>query len=123
MTTLQLQRLVDGGQDAIGGMGRSGDVGVGQDGQQLRGRATQDARRIDVTHSACKGRGHRLEGFIGWAGAIGFDQQNAEVALVSMCARQLILEHWPNEAVVEQARGAVDDMEWFSLWVIGLDTA
>jgi hypothetical protein len=121
MTTLKLQRLIDGGEDAIGRMSCSGDVGVGQDCQQLRGRATQDTGSIDVTHSACEGRRHRLEGFIGRPGTIGFDQQNAEVALVSVRARQLILEHWPNEAIVEQARGSVDDVEWFRLRVIGLD--
>ena len=123
MATLDAERFVDGGQDAIGSVRGSGDVRVGQDCEQLGRRATQDPRRVDVAHRTRKGRRHRLQGFLGWTGAIGLDQKHAEVALVPVSARQLVLEHGPYEAIVEQAGGAIDDVERFGLWVIGLDAA
>jgi hypothetical protein len=99
------------------------DVSVGQDGQQLRGCATKNSGRIDIAHGTGECGCHRLEGFLGRARAVGLDQQHSEVALVSVCARQLVLEYGANKAIVEQPGGAIDDMERFGLWVIGLDAA
>ena len=61
MAALQLQGLVDRGQHTVGGVRGSGDVCVGKDGKELRRRAAENSRRIDVSHGAGQGRGHRFE--------------------------------------------------------------
>jgi hypothetical protein len=123
MTTLDAERLVDGGKDAIGCVRRPGDVRVGEDGQQLRRRATKDAWCVNVPHSAREGSRHRLEHLLRRPDTVCLDQQNSEVALVSVGSGELVLEHRPDEAIVEESGGAVHDVERFSLWVVGLDAA
>jgi hypothetical protein len=123
MTALDAQRLVDGGQDSVGGVSSSSDVCVGEDRQQLGRRATQDSGGVNVAHRSGKGRCHRLERFFRRTTAVGLDQQDSEVALISVGSSELILQHGPDEAIVEEAGGAVDNMERFGLGVVGLDAA
>src|SRR5260370_39702005 len=40
-----------------------------------------------------------------------------------MSARQLILEHRADEGIVEKSRGAIDDVQWLGLRIVGLDAA
>jgi hypothetical protein len=123
MTTLYAERLVDGGKDAIGGVRRPGHVRVGEDGEQLRRRATEDAWCVNVPHGAREGSRHCLEHLLRLPDTICLDQQNSEVALVSVSSGELVLEHRTDEAIVEQSGGAIDDVKRFSLWVVGLDAA
>jgi hypothetical protein len=123
MTTLDAQRLVDGGKDAICSVRRPGDVGVGEDGEQLGRRPTQDSWCIDIAHGACEGGRHRLKHLLRLPDTICLDQQNSEIALVSVGSGELVLEHRPDEPIVEEPGGTVDDVERFSLWVVGLDAA
>jgi hypothetical protein len=104
-------------------MGGAGDVGVGQDGKELRRRASEYSRRVDVPHRARKRGRHRFEGLISSADSVGFDQQHAEVPLVTVSPGQLVLENRAHEAIVEEPGGAVDDMQGLGLWVISLDSA
>src|SRR5207253_7570025 len=99
------------------------DVGVGKDGEELGRGAPEDARRVDVPDCARERGGHRLQGFVGGADSIGFDQQHAEVALVSMSPGELVLEDRAYEAIVEEPGGAVDDVQRLSVWVISFDSA
>jgi hypothetical protein len=123
MTTLDAERLVDGGEDAIGSVRRPGDVSVGEDGKQLGGRPTQDPWCVHVPHGACEGGRHRLENLFRRPDTIGLDQQNSEVALVAVRSGELVLQHGPDEAIVEEPRRAVDDVERLSLRIVGLDAA
>jgi hypothetical protein len=123
MTTLYAQSFVDRGKDAIRGVSRSGHIRVGEDGQQLRGRATQDAGCVNVPHGAREGSRHSLEHLLRLPDTIRFNQQNTEVALVSVSSGELVLEHRADETIVEQPGGAVDDVKRFSLRVVGLDAA
>jgi hypothetical protein len=123
MAALQLQGFVDSGQHAVGGVRGPGDIGVGQDGKELRRRPAENSRRVDVAHGACKRRGHRLEGFVSRTAAVGLDQKDAKVPLVPMSPRELVFEHRPNEAIVEESSRPVDDVQRFGLWVVGPDAA
>jgi hypothetical protein len=123
VAALQLQRLVDGGEYPVGRVCGPGDVGVRQDRKELWRGAAQDSRRVDVTHSAGEGCGHRLEDFFGWSGAIGLDEQNAEISLVAVGPGKLVLEDWAYETIVEEAGRSIDDVEWLGLRVIGPDSA
>src|SRR5207249_3837294 len=51
-----------------------------------------------------------------------FDQKHTEVALISMRARQLVLEHRAHEPLVEETRGAINDVQRFGLRVVGSDS-
>ena len=70
MPALQLQGFVHCGKNSIGRVRGSRDVGVGEDGQELRRRAAQDSWGIDVTHGARQRSGHRLERIVGSTAAI-----------------------------------------------------
>ncbi len=122
MASGRLQRFVDSGKNAIGGVRRPGDVGVGQYRQQLGRGAAQDSWSVDVAHRARKGCSHCLQGFVCCADAIGFDEEDAKVALVSMRARELVLEHRSNETIVEEAGRAVDDVKGLGLRIIDPDS-
>jgi hypothetical protein len=123
MTTLDAQRLIDGREDAIGGVRRPGDIRVGEDGKQLGRRAPEDSWRVDIAHGAGESRSHRLECLFGRTDAISLDQEHSEVALVAVGPRELVLEHGPDESIVEETGGAVDDVERFSLRVVSLHAA
>jgi len=123
MAALQLQGLVDGGQHAVGGMCGAGDIGVRQDGEQLRRRTAEDSWRVDVAHGACKCRGHGLEGLVSRTAAVGLDKKDAEVPLVPMGPGELVFEHGTDEAIVEESSRPVDDVERLGLWVVGPDSA
>jgi hypothetical protein len=99
------------------------DVGVGQDGEELRRRAPKNSRRVHVPHSARQCGGHRLEGFVRWTAAVGLDQENAQVPLVAVSARQLVLEDGTHEAFVEESRRPIDDVERLGLGVVGPHSA
>jgi hypothetical protein len=122
MAALELQRFVDRRQDAVCSMGRPGDISVRQDGKELRRGATQNSRRIYVAHGARQRGGHGLEGFVRRSAAIGLDQQDAKVALVSVGPGQLVLQHWTHEPLVEQACRPVDDVKGLRLRVVRPDT-
>jgi len=51
------------------------------------------------------------------------DQDYAERAAVSMRARQLVLQHGPDEAVVEEPGGSIDDVERLRLRLVDAHTA
>jgi hypothetical protein len=118
----RLQGFVDSGKDAIGGVRRTGDVGVGEDRQQLGWRAAEDSRSVNVPNGARQSCSHGLQGFVRCADAIGLDEEDAKVALVSMRARELILEHRSHEAIVEETGRAVDDVKRLGLRVIDPDS-
>ena len=118
MAALELQRFVDRRQDAVCGMGSSGDISVRQNGKELRRGAAKDSWRIHVPHGARQRGGHGLEGFVRRSAAIRLDQQNAKVALVPVRPRQLVLQHWTHEPLVEQACRPVDDVQGLSLRVV-----
>lgn len=99
-------------------MGGAGDVGVGQDRQELRRGAPQDSGRVDVADGSGERRGHRLEGLVDGERAVGFDQQHAEVALVAVSPRELILQDRPHEAIVEESGGPVDDVQRLCLGIV-----
>src|SRR6266851_5433773 len=122
MAARRLQGFVDSGKDAIGGVRRAGDVGVGEYRQQLGRRASEDSRSVDVANRARQGGSHGLQGFVRCPDAIGLDEEDAKVALVSMSACKLILEHRSHEAIVEEAGRAVDDVKGLGLWVIDPDS-
>lgn len=123
MAALQLQGFVDGRQHAVGGVRGPGDIRVGQDGKELRGRAAENTRSVHITNGAGKRRGHRLEGFIGRAAAVGLDEKDAQVPLVPVSPRELVFEHRTDEAIVEESGRPVDDVKRLSLWVVGPDPA
>jgi hypothetical protein len=123
MSALKLQRFIDRRQDSIGCMCSPGDVSVRQDGEELRRGAAQDSWGVDVAHSPSQSCCHRFEGFLGWAAAIRLDQENAKVSLVSMGPGQLVLQDRTYKPLVEQARGAVDDVEWLRLGIVSPDPA
>src|SRR5438309_199162 len=102
-------------------MRRTGDVGVGQDREELRRRTPEDSWCIDVADGAGEGGGHRLQRLVSSADSVGLDEEDAEVALVAVCARELILEHGPDETIVEEAGRAVDDVKGLGLRVVDLD--
>jgi len=60
---------------------------------------------------------------LGGAGAIGLDQQDAEVSLVAVRPGKLVFEHRTHETIVEESGGAVDDVQRLRLRVIGFDAA
>jgi hypothetical protein len=123
MAALQLQGLVDGGQHAVGGVCGPGDISVRQDGKELWRRAAENSWCVHIAHSAGERCGHRLEGFVGRTTAIGLDQKDAQVALVAVSPRQLVFEHRPDEAIVEESCRPVNDVERLRLWVVGPDPA
>ena len=96
-------------------------VGVGQDGQKLRRSPAEDAGCVDVTDCTREGRCHRLQRFLRRTGAVGLDEQNPEVALVAVRARELVFEHRAHESIVEQARRAVDDVQRLRGRIVDLD--
>jgi len=118
MTARWLESFVDRGQDPSGGMSGSGDVRVGKNGEQLGRDATKDPWSVDVANCARQCGCHGLESFVCRTHLVGFDQQDAEVALVAVGACQLVLEHWPDEAIVEEARGPIDDVEGLRVGII-----
>jgi len=67
---LQLQGFVHCGKDPVGRVRGSRDIGVGEDGQELRRRSAQDSRGVDVTHGARERSGHGLERIVGSTAAI-----------------------------------------------------
>jgi len=120
---LWLERIVHGDEDSVGGMRGAGHVGVRQDGEQLRWRAPEHAWRVDVAHRAGERRGHRLQRFVGGQCSVHLDEKDAEVALVAVRPRELVLEHGPHESIVEEARRAVDDVQRLGLWIVGPHSA
>jgi hypothetical protein len=120
---LQLQGFVDSGQHAVGGVRGPRDIGVGQDGKELRRRAAENSWRVDIAYGARKRRGHRFQGFVSRTAAAGFDQEDAKVSLVPMSPRQLVFEHRPDEAFIEESSRSVHDVERLGLWVVGPDPA
>jgi hypothetical protein len=123
MATLQLESFIDSGKDAVGGVGGSRHVGVGQDGQELWRRAAQDPRGVNIAHRASQRSGHRFEGFVRWAAAVGLDQKHTKVSLVAVSPRQLVFEHGPHETIIEEPRRPIHDVERLGLWVVGPDSA
>ena len=99
-------------------MRRAGDVGVGQDREELRWGAAEDARSVDVANGARESGGHRLERLIDRAGLRRLDEQHAEIALVPVSAGELVLQHGAHETLVEQAGGAVDDVQRLGMRII-----
>ncbi|OLB84479.1 MAG: hypothetical protein AUI15_34580 [Actinobacteria bacterium 13_2_20CM_2_66_6] len=91
-------------------MRSAGDVGVREDRQQLRGSTADHAGGIDVADGAGEGGGHCLESFVDSTRLGDLDEQDAKVALIAVRTGQLVLEHGSDEALVEEPRGAVDDM-------------
>jgi hypothetical protein len=123
VAALQLHRFVDRGQDPVGGVSGPGDVCVRQDRQELRRGAAQHPGGVDVANRSRERRGHGLEGLLRRAGPVGLDQKHAEVSLVAVGPRQLVLEYWPHKTIVEESRGAIDNVKGFCLGVIGPDSA
>jgi hypothetical protein len=123
MAALQLQSFVDRGQHAVGGVRCPCDVGVGQDGKELRRRAPEDSWGVDIAHGAGKGRCHRLQGLVSGTAAIGFDQKDAKVPLIAVSPRELVFEHGPDEAIVEESSRPVDYVERLRLRVVSPDPA
>jgi hypothetical protein len=123
MAALQLQGFVDRGQHSVGGVRGPCYIGVGQDRKELRRRASEDSWRIDIAHGAGEGRCHRLQGLVSGTAGIGFYQKDAEVPLIAMSPRELVFEHRPDEAIVEESGRPVDYVERFGLWVVGPDPA
>lgn len=104
-------------------MGSPCHIGVRQDGEELGRRAAKDSRRVDISHSARQGGGHRLEGLVRWATAVRLDQENPEVSLVAVSARKLVLEDRPHEAIVEESCRPIDDVKGLGLRVVGPHSA
>jgi hypothetical protein len=123
MAALQLQSFVDRGQHAVGGVRCPCDVGVGQDGKELRRRAPEDSWGVDIAHGAGKGRCHRLQGLVSGTTAIGFDQKDAKVPLIAVSPRELVFEDGPDEAIVEESSRPVDYVERLRLRVVSPDPA
>jgi hypothetical protein len=123
MAALQLEGLVDCGQDTVGGVRGPGDIGVGKDGKELRRRAAENSWRVDVAHGAGQGCGHSLERFVSRTAPVGLNQKDAKVSLIPMSPRELVFEHGADEAIVEEPSRPVDDVEWLGLWVVGPDPA
>ena len=98
-------------------------VRVRQDGEELGRGAPEHPGRVHVTHRAGERRGHRLERVVGWKRAVDLDEEHAEVALIAVRARELVFEDGAHEAIVEQACGAVDDVQRLGLWVVRSDSA
>lgn len=123
MTSRRLQGFVDSREDAICRVRGARDVRIGEYGQELRWRTAEDAWRVDVTHRAGQRGRHRLQSLLGGADSIGFDEKDSEVALIAMRARELVLEHGAHKAIVEEACGAIDDVQGLGLRVVHLDAA
>jgi hypothetical protein len=123
MAALQLKRFIDRRQDSIGGVGRARHISVRQDREELGRRPAEDSWGVDIAHGAGQRSRHRLEGLFRRTAAIGLDQQNAEVSLVSVSPRQLVLEDRPHEALVEESSGPVDYVERLRLRVVHPDAA
>src|SRR4029077_1233674 len=121
MAATWLERLVDGRQHAVRCVRRACDVGVRKDGEELRRRAPKDSWSVDIADGAGERRGHRLQRFVCSADSVGFDEENAKVALVSVRTRELVLEDGAHESIVEEAGRAVDDVKWLGLRVVDLD--
>ena len=120
---MELQRFVDRGQHAVGGVSRAGDVSVGKDGEELRRGSTKDARRVDVADRAGERGGHHLQRLFRRARAVGLDQEDSKVPLITMCPRQFVLEDRAHKTVVEEARCPIDDVQRLGLWVVGAHPA
>ena len=123
MTATQLQRFIDRRQHPVGGVRGAGNVGVGEDGQELWRSSAQDARRVDIADRAGQSGGHHLQGLFRRTRAVRLDEEDPEVPLITMGPCQLILEDGTHETVVEEARGPVDYVKRFRLWVVGAHAA
>jgi hypothetical protein len=104
-------------------MGRAGNVRIGKDGEELRRGSAEDSGSVDVAHGAGERGRHRLQRFFRGSRAIGFDQQNTEVALIAMRTSQLVFEDGPHKTVVEEARRAIDYVQRLRLRIVDLDSA
>jgi hypothetical protein len=118
VTTLKFQRLVDCGQDAVGCMRGPSDIRVGQDGKKLWRRAAQDSWRVHISYCARERCGHRLQGVLRLTAGVGLDKKHAEISLIPVGARELVLEHGPYKAIVEEAGRPIDDVQGLSLGII-----
>jgi len=99
------------------------DIGVREDGKELGRGAPEHPGRVDVAHRAGERRGHRLERVVGRNRAVDLDEEHAEVALIAVRACELVFEDGAHEAIVEEAGGAVDDVQRLGLWVVRSDSA
>ena len=123
MPPVQLQRFVDRGQHPVGGVGCTRDVSVRQDREKLRRGPAQDAWRVDVSDGAGQRRGHHLQRLFRRAGPVRLDQEDAEVALITVRPRQLILENRTDKTIVEEPGCPVHYVERFGLGIVGAHPA
>jgi hypothetical protein len=96
-----------------------GDIGVRQDGKKLRRGSAKDPRRVHIAHSAGQRRSHHLQRLVRRTCAIGLDQQNSKVPLITVRPRQLILQDRPHESIIEKTGRAIDDMQRLGLGIVG----
>ena len=120
---MQLQRFIDRGKHPVGGVGGARDIGVRQDREELWWGSAQDARRINVADCAGERGRHHLQRLLGRTCTVRLDEQDPEIPLITVRPCQLILENGTHKTIVEEARGPIDDVQGFSLRVVGAHSA